>query len=46
MACGCKKRNQTTQVKSSSTNVKINETKTQEEQSKRIVDAIITKLSN
>lgn len=46
MACGCKKRNQTNQVKTTSTKSTTNETKVQEEQSKRIVDAIITKLSN
>lgn len=46
MACGCKKKNQTNQVKATSSKSTYNETKVQEEQSKRIVDAIITKLSN
>jgi hypothetical protein len=46
MACGCKKKNVTKKVTSSSTQTKTNETNVQEQQSKRIVEAIITKLSN
>lgn len=51
MACGCKSKNQTTQNVSTSKNItssKVNvssEVKIQEQQNKRIVEAIMTKLS-
>lgn len=43
--CGCKKRNQVIQTTSNSTKTTTNDVKVQEQQNKRIVDAIMSKLT-
>jgi hypothetical protein len=45
MACSCKKKNQVTQSDTNSTKTTTNDVKVQEQQNKRIVDAIMSKLT-